>query len=78
MQPWDFMVVGETAAKRKARDVFQAVYTEAAEMFVDDRQRTYGTLKGEGILEAPVGICVTCDRSRGPGQLSSGGPTNPI
>jgi 5,6-dimethylbenzimidazole synthase len=78
MQPWDFMVVRGPAAKPKARDVFQAVYTEAAEMFDDDRQGAYGALKWEGILEAPVGICVTCDRSRGPGQLSSGGPTNPI
>ena len=71
------MVVRNLVAKRKVRDAFQAVCTKAAEMFNDDRQRTYGTLKLEGILEAPVGIGVTCDRSCGPDQLSSGGPTNP-
>ena len=33
-------------------------------MFENEQQRTYRTLKLEGIVEAPVGICVTCDRSR--------------
>ena len=78
MQPWDFIVVRGFAAERKARDPFQAAHTEAAEMFDDGRQRACGgALKLEGILEALVGICVTCDRSCEPGQLSSGGTTNP-
>ena len=33
-------------------------------MFEGEKQRTYRQLKLEGIVEAPVGICVTCDRSR--------------
>jgi 5,6-dimethylbenzimidazole synthase len=33
-------------------------------MFETERQRTYRSLKLEGIVEAPVGLCVTCDRSR--------------
>jgi|TARA_R110002072_G_scaffold49863_29_gene135083 5,6-dimethylbenzimidazole synthase len=64
MQPWDFIVVRDMATKRKVRDAFQTAHAEAAEMFEDDRQQTYRALKLEGILEAPVGICVTCDRSR--------------
>lgn len=64
MQPWDFIVITDVAVKRKVRDAFQAANREAAEMFDDERQRTYRALKLEGILEAPVGICVTCDRSR--------------
>ncbi len=64
MQPWDFIVISDAAVKQKVRDAFQAAHTEAAEMFDDDRQQTYRKLKLEGILEAPVGICVTCDRSR--------------
>jgi len=64
MQPWDFIVIRDAAVKRKVRDAFQTANREAAEMFDDDRQRTYRALKLEGILEAPVGICVTCDRSR--------------
>lgn len=64
MQPWDFIVVKDSAVKRKVHDAFSAAHTQAAEMFDDERQRTYRTLKLEGILEAPVGICITCDRSR--------------
>ncbi len=64
MQPWDFIVVREAEAKQRVHDAFAAANAEAATMFEGDRQRTYRTLKLEGILEAPVGICVTCDRRR--------------
>ncbi len=64
MQPWDFIVIRDAAAKHRVRDAFQSAHLEAAEMFGDGRQQTYRTLKLEGILEAPVGVCITCDRSR--------------
>jgi 5,6-dimethylbenzimidazole synthase len=64
MQPWDFIVVRDPAIKQKVRDSFQVANAEAAEMFEDERQKAYRRLKLEGIVEAPIGICVTCDRSR--------------
>jgi 5,6-dimethylbenzimidazole synthase len=64
MQPWDFIVVRNPAIKQKVRDAFQAANEEAAGMFEDERQKTYRRLKLEGIVEAPIGICITCDRSR--------------
>jgi 5,6-dimethylbenzimidazole synthase len=64
MQPWDFIVVRDAGIKRRLRDAFAAANEEAAAMFEDERQRTYRTLKLEGIVEAPVGICITCDRNR--------------
>lgn len=64
MQPWDFIVVRNTAVKRRVHDAFQLANAEAAAMFSDERQQTYQSLKLAGILDAPVGICVTCDRSR--------------
>jgi len=64
MQPWDFIVVRDAGIKRRLRDSFTAANEEAAAMFEDERQRTYRTLKLEGIVEAPVGVCITCDRSR--------------
>src|SRR5207237_4728345 len=36
----------------------------AAEQFAGDRGASYRTLKLEGILESPLNLCVTCDRSR--------------
>jgi 5,6-dimethylbenzimidazole synthase len=64
MQPWDFIVVRDPAVKQRVRDCYQVATAEAAEMFDGDKQATYRKLKLEGIVEAPVGICITCDRSR--------------
>ena len=64
MQPWDFVVVRDAAVKRQIRDSFQRAHREAADMFPDEKRETYRALKLEGIVEAPVGLCITCDRSR--------------
>jgi 5,6-dimethylbenzimidazole synthase len=64
MQPWDFIVVRDAAVKRRVREGFAAANLEAAGMFEDEKQKTYRRLKLEGIVEAPIGICITCDRSR--------------
>jgi len=64
MQPWDFIVIRDMAIKTRIRDAFQVAHREATEMFEGERQQTYRALKLEGIVDAPIGICVTCDRSR--------------
>ena len=64
MQPWDFIVVRDPAVKHRVWEAFQTANREAAEKFDDERRPIYRTLKLEGILEAPVGICITCDRKR--------------
>ena len=64
MQPWDFIVVRDAAIRQKVRDSFAAANEEAAGMFEDEKQKAYRRLKLQGILEAPIGICITCDRSR--------------
>jgi 5,6-dimethylbenzimidazole synthase len=64
MQPWDFVVVRDKNIKQKIKDGFQVAHNEAKEMFEKDKKEVYKSLKLEGITEAPVGICITCDRSR--------------
>jgi 5,6-dimethylbenzimidazole synthase len=64
MQPWDFIVVRDAAIRQKVRDSFAAANEEAAGMFEDEKQKAYRRLKLEGIVDAPIGICITCDRSR--------------
>ncbi len=64
MQPWNFLVVRAEETKRKVHAAFATAHAEAAEMFEGDRQATYARLKLEGILESPLGICITCDRER--------------
>ena len=64
MQPWNFLVVQSDAVKRRVHDAFAVAHAEAAEMFEGDQRSTYQHLKLEGILESPLGICITCDRER--------------
>ncbi|MEZ0246060.1 MAG: 5,6-dimethylbenzimidazole synthase [Methylophilaceae bacterium] len=64
MQPWNFLVVRSDAVKRVVHAAFTQAHAEAAEMFEGDQRATYQALKLEGIVESPVGICITCDRNR--------------
>jgi 5,6-dimethylbenzimidazole synthase len=64
MQPWDFIVVRDISVRQQVRDAFEVANLEAAELFEDEKQKTYRRLKLQGIVEAPIGICITCDRSR--------------
>ena len=41
-----------------------AFQQKIAGMFEGDKRSTYQKLKLEGIVESPVGICITCDRER--------------
>ena len=65
MQPWNFIVVRDNTVKQAIHDGFLKANAEAARMFADERQGRYRSLKLAGILEAPINICVTCDRERG-------------
>lgn len=64
MQPWNFLVVRSTEVKRRVHDAFSTAHAQAADMFQGDKRATYQKLKLEGILESPIGICITCDRER--------------
>jgi 5,6-dimethylbenzimidazole synthase len=64
MQPWNFLVVRDGAVKSRLHAAFAQAHAEAAAMFPADKQDTYRALKLEGIREAPLGICITCDRAR--------------
>lgn len=64
MQPWNFLVVRAPETKRRVHAAFAKAHAEAADMFDGDRRATYQRLKLEGIVEAPLGICITCDRAR--------------
>lgn len=64
MQPWNFLVVRSAEVKQRVHDVFRQANDEAAAMFPDEKREIYSRLKLQGILEAPVNLCITCDRSR--------------
>jgi 5,6-dimethylbenzimidazole synthase len=64
MQPWNFLVVQSDEVKRRVHDAFTVAHAEAADMFEEKKRTVYRKLKLEGILESPIGICITCDRER--------------
>lgn len=64
MQPWDFIVIRDEAVRRSIRECFREANRKAAERYSGERRKLYGDLKLEGILEAPVNLCITCDRER--------------
>lgn len=64
MQPWDFIVIESDSTKAFVKQLFTEANQAAAEMLTGERKKQYKRLKLEGIQEAPLNICVTCDRSR--------------
>jgi len=70
MQPWNFLVITDPEVKNKISLNFKNANEEAAQKFSGDQQKLYNSLKLEGIQDAAVNICVTCDRTRfGPNVL---------
>jgi 5,6-dimethylbenzimidazole synthase len=76
MQPWDFIVIRQDEARRAVRDNFARANRDAARIYSDEQRALYDDLKLEGIVSAPVNVCVTCDRSRSRGH-GLGRQTNP-
>lgn len=65
MQPWNFITIRDAARKQQVHQAFAKANQEALALFKDERQALYASLKLEGILKAPVNLCITCDRTRG-------------
>ncbi len=64
-QPWNFIVIQRPEVKAAINEAFCEANDEAAAMFEGERQNKYRQLKLQGILDAPVNLCITCDRQRG-------------
>lgn len=64
MQPWNFIVIRDRERRGKVRDLFFEARRQEVDTIADDRQALYRKLKLEGILESPLNLCITCDRSR--------------
>lgn len=64
MQPWNFILIRDPGVRRQVHAAFQRANDEARQMFQDERQELYASLKLEGILDSAMNIAVTCDRRR--------------
>jgi len=64
MQPWNFVLIRSVEVRRRVKEAFEHANAQAAELFQGERGELYRALKLEGIVESPLNLCVTCDRSR--------------
>jgi 5,6-dimethylbenzimidazole synthase len=70
MQPWNFIVIDDPAIKDKVFKNFVEANNRASKKYKDEREKLYSSLKLEGIKDAPINICITCDGDRmGPNVL---------
>lgn len=63
-QPWNFIVVEDLEIRKQIRIHVESERLRAADSFTEERREKYLSMKVEGILEAPINLCVTCDRDR--------------
>jgi 5,6-dimethylbenzimidazole synthase len=65
MQPWSFIVIRDPVTRARVKDVFLWENERASANYAGDRADLYRSLKLEGLEDAPINLCVTCDRTRG-------------
>ncbi len=69
MQPWDFVLVRDLDTRKRVRELSDKERRAAAVFFEEPRRDKYLSMKLEGILDAPLNLCVTCEPTRGGPQV---------
>lgn len=64
MQPWNFILVEQNDLRNRIAQHVDEQRLKAANDFEGERREHYLSFKLEGILEAPINMCITCDRLR--------------
>ncbi len=64
MQPWNSHSRARQGVRARVAEAFSAARAPRRSLLEPDRRAQYRNLKLEGILKAPLNICVTCDRDR--------------
>ncbi len=64
MQPWNFLLIQDDDVRKSVHGLFVKANEEAVEKFEGEKQTLYQSLKLEGLLTAPLHLCITCDRDR--------------
>jgi len=65
MQPWNFIVIRDRDVRATVHELFLEERARAATLYDEPRRSQFLALKLEGILDAPLNLCVTCDPARG-------------
>jgi nicotinate-nucleotide--dimethylbenzimidazole phosphoribosyltransferase len=75
-QPWDFIVIADRARRERIAALAARHRDDFAAALPAARARAFDQLKIESILDTPVNVVVTCDRTRG-GRHTLGRATQP-
>jgi len=75
-QPWDFIVIADRARRERVAALAARHRDDFAAALPAARARAFDQLKIESILDTPVNVVVTCDRTRG-GRHTLGRATQP-
>ncbi len=63
-QPWNFILIKDEDTKKKIKESFERERELSSDMVKEPRKSKYLSFKLEGILDAPVNLCVTYDPSK--------------
>lgn len=63
-QPWNFVLIKDSETKRRIKQSFDEEKERSAKLIEDPKRSQYLSFKLEGILEAPVNLCVTYDPTK--------------
>lgn len=63
-QPWNFILIKDKKTKQKIKESFELERIRSSQLVDEPKKSKYLSFKLEGILDAPVNICVTYDPSR--------------
>jgi 5,6-dimethylbenzimidazole synthase len=64
MQPWNFIIIRDQGVRCAVHTAFERAARAEEKLMEPNKRALYRSLKLEGILKAPLNICVTCDRNR--------------
>jgi len=63
-QPWNFILIKDSETKKKIKESFHQEKKLSQKMVEEPRRSKYISFKLEGIIDAPVNVCVTYDPSK--------------
>jgi 5,6-dimethylbenzimidazole synthase len=68
MQPWRFIVIESRTIREEIFAIFQEASAEERQTYSGEQAQLYSRLTLQGILAAPVNLCVVCDRNSSRGH----------
>jgi 5,6-dimethylbenzimidazole synthase len=65
MQPWNFIIIRSEETRNRLKQVVDKERKAMEIHFEGSRKSKFAKLKVEGITDAPITVCITCDPTRG-------------